>query len=580
MMLAGMMLAQGQKERRVYYLDCSYSMVEPNKIWDKVCDNLKNAIDQVQDQTTELYIVPFAYDSQFHNGDLSQKEVHATATEAGKARLKAAIDALGTPGKSTMTYHPDPILDFYGNHRVAGEGWITYMFFMTDGQDEYQDKKAFLKELDRWRDKFGTKDVYGFNVMLHESAVNQQVVQKIEELPHFWNVQSAAVDIRLTRAEKRAVINVRNEEWVDVPLTGDAKGFDIEATMDADEDYALSNHQISDGKLRLTLKCKKDQSALPDEKRLTVNLKVNRTPNQFAFWVTDRITLVCKCKKEPAITNVEPKVDFGEVTYYPSCLWVDADTTSVTRELSFEFNADAKQLGDGAMVEFEMVDTEGKSVPADEVRLSIDGRVLAQNRFSVTASQPSVTLTLTCLDKAESGKHQGTLRLVNHKGLERIGACELADDPHPDVMQWRLRYNVDWNPLSTCLFWLGILIGALLLLWFLVIKPAAFKVLKINVLVINEPYFSQVRVKGALRVVCTAVPHKQSFWHRVFVGKIVYVVNETWQHEWSLLPMGRGAMMSAPNHYVDPLDSPLEPGTEYKMVDCDDKALKAVVSVL
>ncbi len=39
--------AQVLKERRVYYLDCSYSMVTPNKIWGKVCDNLINAIENV-----------------------------------------------------------------------------------------------------------------------------------------------------------------------------------------------------------------------------------------------------------------------------------------------------------------------------------------------------------------------------------------------------------------------------------------------------------------------------------------------------------------------------------------------------
>lgn len=74
--------AQVLKERRVYYLDCSYSMVEPNKIWNKVCDNLINAIENVEDETTELVVVPFAFDNQHHNALNAYREL---ATPQGKA---------------------------------------------------------------------------------------------------------------------------------------------------------------------------------------------------------------------------------------------------------------------------------------------------------------------------------------------------------------------------------------------------------------------------------------------------------------------------------------------------------------
>ena len=44
MMLSSLTIhSQILKERRVYYLDCSYSMKEPNGIWDEVKENLKNA---------------------------------------------------------------------------------------------------------------------------------------------------------------------------------------------------------------------------------------------------------------------------------------------------------------------------------------------------------------------------------------------------------------------------------------------------------------------------------------------------------------------------------------------------------
>ena len=52
-------------ERRVYYLDCSYSMLpQGNKsnrdLWTEVRNNLKRAIDGVSDERTELIVICFA----------------------------------------------------------------------------------------------------------------------------------------------------------------------------------------------------------------------------------------------------------------------------------------------------------------------------------------------------------------------------------------------------------------------------------------------------------------------------------------------------------------------------------------
>ena len=80
--------AQILKEKRVYYLDCSYSMVT-NKIWNDVCDNLKKAIDNVNDETTELVVVPFALG---HDG--GTKTFSAMATNKGKESLKKQISSI------------------------------------------------------------------------------------------------------------------------------------------------------------------------------------------------------------------------------------------------------------------------------------------------------------------------------------------------------------------------------------------------------------------------------------------------------------------------------------------------------
>ena len=89
MMLSSLAIhSQILKERRVYYLDCSYSMKQPNGIWDEVKENLKNAIEKVTDETTELVVVPFAFDKNHHT---SLPAFSSLATSKGKDFLKNKI---------------------------------------------------------------------------------------------------------------------------------------------------------------------------------------------------------------------------------------------------------------------------------------------------------------------------------------------------------------------------------------------------------------------------------------------------------------------------------------------------------
>ena len=98
--------AQILKERRVYYLDCSYSM-KTNGVWDKVRDNLIHAIENVSDETTELVVIPFACDN---GGNLGSIMINK-ADETGKRSLINGIEKLSL-NKKTMTYHDVPLDDF------------------------------------------------------------------------------------------------------------------------------------------------------------------------------------------------------------------------------------------------------------------------------------------------------------------------------------------------------------------------------------------------------------------------------------------------------------------------------------
>ena len=288
-------MAEVRKERRVYYLDCSYSMVT-NNIWDPVCKSLMSAIDKVEDNTTELWVIPFAVDGVHHE---TLTPIEATADDAGKNQLKDSISAI-KPSKSSMTYHSDPMKDFYNNGRVASGDCITYLFFMTDGQNQEKPPYNFESELAKWK-KYSNSQVYGFYVMLHESAYNTKIENQIDGLPHFWNVHSADVNITLARVPNSGVFNIRNEEYLELPITGNCKGYKISASFDdINAPYEVKKTVVNDHSLRVYIS-KKEGAMVPE--KVSLNLIIScenekELESNFKFWLTDRVKVVCLDKKE------------------------------------------------------------------------------------------------------------------------------------------------------------------------------------------------------------------------------------------------------------------------------------------
>lgn len=280
----------------MYYLDCSYSMVS-NKLWDLVRDNLKKAVDNVSDETTELIVIPFAFDDQTAP---RLSPICAEANVAGKNMIKYRIDELAT-NKKTKTYHYVPIEDFY-NNRVADDR-ITYMFLMTDGQDEDSQRRMVKKLLPRWGNKYGNKNVFGFYVMLCNDAKNQEIEQVVEQQEHLWKVETADVNINLVRLRDNLIFNKRNEQELVIKAEqGNLLNCPIEILeISCDGDYYMVDKlRVDKDKIICKILPKNDSVKLPEETIMTLKLKPI-SPSQingFTCLVNDKITIKCKDKKE------------------------------------------------------------------------------------------------------------------------------------------------------------------------------------------------------------------------------------------------------------------------------------------
>lgn len=111
-------------ERRVYYLDATYSMIKPSKLWNPVRNDLAKAINAIEDETTEIYVIAFG-----GNGGSELKTWHDYATASGKDKIISGFQGF-MPETNTMTYLDRPLNDFYSNRVSASQ--VTYCFFTSD----------------------------------------------------------------------------------------------------------------------------------------------------------------------------------------------------------------------------------------------------------------------------------------------------------------------------------------------------------------------------------------------------------------------------------------------------------------
>ena len=286
-------MAQVQNERRVYYLDCSFSMVSKG-LWDKVRKNLIEAINNISDETTEIIIIPFAFNS---SKSPTLTPITALATTSGKEMLKKKINAL-TMSKSTMTYHYVPINDFYNNR--VNSNRVTYMFLMTDGQDEDRLQRTKTQLLPQWGEKYGNKNVFGFYVMLNDSAKDPDIDRIINNQSHLWKVETADVNINLIRLQNHAVFNARNDKYFDLPIFGNTDNVKFNASFPNSSPLKVENITVKGNHFRVNVSCKQNVHQLPISSDYPLNISVTGL-GKYDFLVTDKVIVNCVSKPERSL---------------------------------------------------------------------------------------------------------------------------------------------------------------------------------------------------------------------------------------------------------------------------------------
>lgn len=220
-------------------------------------------------------------------------------------------------------------------------------------------------------------------------------------------------------------------------------------------------------------------------------------------------------------------------SWYPSFLWSDEKKQEmVTYNLNPHFN---NASGAKTAMTFSVESNDGND---DDYTVYFNGNPMGNDgKFTVTPGEKAEVGILFDKD-AKTGKRYFTLSNEGFSELEIINGIPANE---VDEIPFRTRYDIDWNPLATVFFWIGVAICSLLILWFLILKRVFFPTFNVPSIEFNGPdtYYKSCKIRGARAVRLVNKTKSQNFLSRIFTGKIIYIKGDHWTPELDIIPGSR-----------------------------------------
>ena len=547
-----------QRERNyIYLLDCTKSMIgfngSPN-IWNPTKSYLKGELDKHTPGTT-LHVIPFQGNAlpsiNFNAEDFNAKKwkeieekIDGYVQNVTGTNICDAWDATGR----YIDLHKD-----------------NYIILLTDGKDTKNGMAAVAKKLSEWCGKY--PNTYAFYVQLTEAAIDQEVAKVIDVCDNEFIVD-ASKGIPVFGGFDNGLIIYANTLNLDkthkIGFSSAGRYAAKAVCTDPYFDVKVVNGKIDGGIVSVQIIAKQPiaqiNSAIPQTYNFTFDVQSNEVNI-----INPTVKVQMTNKSERTLEMLSEETDMGKATWYDSFLfWGASDLDTLSIDLNTVFNDEAKK--DGSAVEFQIFDPDG----GKDFQLFYNGQPLNNGKITLRSNDKTISiLSIVFNPTAKEGKRYLAVKATVKKELDNIN-----DQP---VEQYQLtlrsKYIVNWNPLKTILMWLGILILAALLLWFLLVKHFIYPMIKVSTIVINDPYFSRVKVKGKRRVVFTNKKMEQSLLSRIFTGEILYKKHDIWT---SPLAFEAGAkkktlrVMRTTDYVFDPYTSMLKAPNDYVVENTND----------
>lgn len=525
MMVLNITAIYAQREKNnIYLFDCTGSM-QKNGLWEPAKAALDATITtQASIPSSQFIVIPFG------DNPYSSFEFNSAAYQGKKADIAKAFATNIQIAKYTRI--SDVLQEGFSRVNPNKENKI---YLLTDGMPNSGDTpEKVAQTITNWCSNHRNSRL--FYVALTNGVVNPVIQQAIDACPDAFVVQcegrvipqiadiSSDVYTNLEELAKAREVSFSIPGEYDLNVSTDDTLFHV--YVDGDK--------ASDGKILVSLSPKsgKDVSLLHQllqggSYTFTAVLQC-KDKRYFIANPTLTIHVADEVPSKLTLADGQEEICADGVEWYDSFWWSDATPDQrVEWDLSPIF---ANQLNNTIL----RLKLEGEN--HDFQACYNDEPIGKDQVIAIVPNHPAMLQVLFNHD-AETGKRYFHLVPAGHEALDMINEQPVANYEGTSL---RTSYSVAWNPLKTLMFWLGVFILALLILWFVVLKPIFFPTIKIGKVEMTGPqaYYVSKRLKGARKVVFTSKKKSQNIISRMFTGEVRYVRADHFSPELAILPSG------------------------------------------
>lgn len=530
-----------QRERNyVYLFDCTQSMQQLG-IWDSAKTYLKDDIARLSPDAT-VTIIPFQGKVhpaiQFKPIKFNWDRVNNELDTYIPTRTNTNICAAWDEGLK----HIDPNKD-------------NYFFLLTDGNDNVNGMDAVCNRIRQWCGEF--KHSYAFYVMLVNQARHKDLEAAVNYCKTVFLVDADGhIDPFGVFAQNRIPVNTLElDKITELPFSASGE-YPVEVICEDPYFNVEAVSHIKDGKAEFKVSSQYSPQQLNQQLGQTYTFSFE-VKGEGVKILNDTLRVDVTNKPERLLTMAGKEQDMGNASWYGAFLCKkEKKQDTLSCDLQAVYNQAA--IDSGSEVAF--IFSAGNASP--QYTLLYNGEECNNNQFVVKPGKPGI-ISIVFDKNAETRKHYFQIIpvLSSVKNLERINNRE----PEQYELTLRARYIIVMNPLLLACIWLAVVIVALLIIWFIVLKRFLYPVFRsMHSLQVKSPYFSFKKICKARRIVFTARTKKQSFLSKIFQGKIIYEVNPVWSDELAIIPAKRGGKAVTGNKYrIMPFATVLSRHTNY-----------------
>lgn len=564
----------GRQRNTIYVLDCTGSMNGYNDapdIWQPTKDFLKSELEKTAKETPNARVVILP----FQDKVLSPIKINLKNIEWNK--LESVLD------EYVKNLTPTNICDSW----LTAEKYIdpacdNYIVLMTDGHDniggvtnEAQRTAKLAQILESFCGKYDNTN--GFYIELTKQAsLPTEIKNAIDLCPNLYCID-ATKGIPSFGCFSTNIINVNTRDLpLDIPIGFSNAGTFAANIQNLDSKYvklSIKNDKISQGKIILHIESKFGDNIETLNKAIgapTTDIRFSLKSDGVIITNPD-IKLVLNTKPIRSLDiATDNGVIYSSVKKVKPFLWIKGNPTDTIRwNLKPMFSKEA--VSDNSYATFQLK----AATDLSKYTILYNGKALSDSAIIIKPDDNAL-LEIVIPQNEKIDDVDLSLTEINSYNIDRINGTQ------PNNVSFKLIGDISTSmSLIEIITWIILAIILIFIItWFAFIRNQKYPKFSKGIINIQSPYFAAIHTRGSRMVVLGPTKKKQSWFDRIWKGKVIYHANSCWLSEVEITPSGKNMRFRCPSNQLISDPNPLwTRGANFKIFNPADNSQKIEINI-